>query len=144
MNSIKQETDKYPWLSKYFSSEINPPRKKIFDKALPTLSELKIVETIDREMKPKRINFLTTVSSFIWGEEDEYEEILLLDASGEKLLRVGEFQPLPNPILWRWFKPEVYIVFNSNETVGEAIARAKDKKVRYVLDVSSRILSSIE
>jgi hypothetical protein len=144
MNGEKQEIDKYPWLSKYFSSEVRSLRKKISDKALPTFSELKVMDTIDMEMKPKRINFLNMVSPFIWGEEDEYEEILLLDANGEKLLRVGEFQRLSNSILWRWFTPEVYIVFNPNETVGEAIVRTKKKKVSYVLDVISRTLYAME
>jgi hypothetical protein len=127
VNISEEKTEKYPWLIKYIHSE--------------KLSEVIIENGLDCSTHPKRVNYLNMISGFIWGEEDDYEKILLLDADGEKILRVGEFEHLSNSMLWGWFKPEKHIVFDPSETVVGAIIRAPDEKeVCYALNVHTHTL----
>jgi hypothetical protein len=130
MSFVTQEIEKYPWLTKYVCSE--------------NLLKVSVEKVLDYRILPQQIGIKSMISEFIWGVEEDYEEIFLLDAYGEKLLRVGEFQHLSNPVLWRWIKPEVYTYFDTNETIGSAISRVPDEKeVCFVLNISACVLYTL-
>ena len=125
--TVNIEKMNYPWLAKHLSPE--------------AILKLEIIMIPNRNICLKRVNYLTMSSGFKWGLEDDYAEVLLLDADGEKLGRVGEIYHPPKPITWWRRNPKPYMIFNPNETVAEAIKRLGIRgKVRYVLDVTLRKL----
>ena len=121
--SANVEKMKYPWLAKHLSPE--------------AILKLEIIMIPNRNIRLKRVNYLTMFSGFKWGLEDDYSEVLLLDVDGEKLGRVGEIHYPAKPVAWWRRNPKPYTVFNPNETAEEAINRLGIKKqVWYVLDVT--------
>ncbi|MFA5831770.1 MAG: hypothetical protein WC878_08160 [Candidatus Paceibacterota bacterium] len=124
---LNTEKLKYPWLAKYLSKE--------------ALSELTIVMIPNRNVRLERVNYLTAMFGFIRGLENDYSEVLLLDAEGEKLGRVGEIHYPPKSAAWWKRRRKPYMIFNPNETAEEAIRRLGIKKqVWYILDVTLRKL----
>jgi len=122
MSVFNTELEQYPWLSKYLSTE--------------ELSLLKIDGFLHQFLPLKRMNFLSLVSEFIWSLEDDYAKVLLLDKDGELVTRVGEIPYPAKPVTWWRKDPKPYMVFNPDETIGEAITRTLGKEVSYILDVS--------
>ena len=124
MDILHKERAEYPWLSQYLS--------------FYALHGLEIAKEEDSRILPKRINYFPT---FFTKKADEYSEVLLLDAKGKKLARVGEIHYPPKPVTWWRRNPKSHTVFNPNETAEEAIVRTGTRhEVWYVLDVNFRML----